>query len=115
MTVTRGVSTGSPNLTISWTAVTSNELEVTYTLWYINNSASDYNAPPSSANSYNTGNNNSITLIGLGQNESYSFWVAAASSDGQGSYSSTASQTTFAGLLCFLCLNPKYIYTYVHV
>ena len=94
VTVTRGVSGGSPSLTVSWTPVSGSG--ITYTVWYSTSSGTTAD-PPSGALTVSGNTGTSTTLSGLTQGTMYYIWVAAVSSDGQGPYSTRVSETTFAG------------------
>ena len=94
----KGVSDESPSLTVSWTAV-SDESGITYTVWYSTSSV-DEMEPPSGALTVSGITGTSTTLNGLEQGTRYYIWVAAVSSDGQGSYSTRVSQTTYTGIYC---------------
>ena len=93
--VTRGVSGGSPSLTVSWTAVSGSG--ITYTVWYSTSSGTTTD-PPSGALTVSGITGTSTTLSGLIQGSPHYIWVAAFSSVGQGSYSTRVSQTTFEGI-----------------
>ena len=80
------------------------DIELDYTVYYINNSASDFNVPPTGATSYNVGNNISLTLTGLGQNVTYSIWVAAMYLNITGPYSAKAIATTYSGKFCYMTI-----------
>ena len=92
--ITRGVSDGSPSLTVSWTAVSGSG--ITYTVRYSTSSGTT-TEPPSGASTQSGIAGTSTTLSGLTQGTVYYIWVAAVSSVGQGPYSTRVSETTFAG------------------
>ena len=94
VTVTRGVSDGSPSLTVSWTAVSG--FGITYTVRYSTSSGTT-TEPPSGASTMSGVTGTSTTLSGLTQGTMYYIWVAAVSSDGKGPYSTRVSETTFEG------------------
>ena len=97
VTVTSGVSDGSPSLEVSWTAV-SDESGITYTVW--NSTCSGTETEPPSGASNKTGITGTLIILnGLKQGTRYYIWVAAVSSDGQGSYnySTRVSNITFSG------------------
>ena len=94
VTVTRGVSGGSPSLNVSWTAVSGSG--ITYTVRYSTNSVTR-TGPPSGASTISGITGTSTTLSGLTQGTVYYIWVAAVSSRGQGPYSTRVSETTFEG------------------
>ena len=100
VTVTSNVSDGSPSLTVSWTAV-SDESGINYTVWY---STSAETEPPYGAITITGLTGTSTTLSGLEEDTEYYIWVAAVSSDGQGSYSTRVSQTTNTGIVYTLCI-----------
>ena len=97
VTVTRGVSDGSPSLTVTWTAVP--EFGITYTVWYSTNTI----IKQSGASTVKGITGISTTLSGLTQGTMYYIWIAAVSSGGQGPYSTRVSQTTFSGIIYILC------------
>ena len=101
VTVTSGVSDGSPSLEVSWTAV-SDESGITYTVWY-STSSGTITEPPSGESKVSGITGTSTTLSELEQGTRYYIWVAAVSSDGQGSYSTRVSQTTNTGIIYTLC------------
>ena len=107
ITVTRGVSDGSPSLTVSWTAI-SDESGITYTVRY-STSSGTITEPPSVASTVKGITGTSTTLSGLEQGTKYYIWVAAFSTDGQGPYSERTLQTTHAGIICTLykCIYMK--------
>ena len=90
VTVTSGVSDGSPTLEVSWTAVPGSG--ITYTVRY---STSAETEPPYGAVTITGLTGTSTTLSGLEQGTRYYIWVAAVSSVGQGSYSTRVSETTY--------------------
>ena len=94
VTVTRGVSAGSPSLTVSWTAVSG--FGITYTVRY-STSSGTVTEPPSGASTMSGVTGTSTTLSGLTQGTMYYIWVAAVSSVGKGPYSTRVSETTFEG------------------
>ena len=94
VTVTRGVSDGSPFLEVSWTAVSGSG--IIYTVRYSTSSGTT-TEPPSEASTISGITGTSTTLSGLTQGTVYYIWVAAVSSDGQGPYSTRVSRTTFRG------------------
>ena len=98
VTVTRGVSGGSPSLTVSWRAVSGSG--ITYTVWY-STSIGTTTEPPSGALTVSGIAGTSTTLSGLIQGTPYYIWVAAVSSGRQGPYSTRVSQTTYTGKLDF--------------
>ena len=95
VTVTRGVSGGSPSLTVSWTTVSGSG--ITYSVRYSSTSSGTTTEPPSGASTMSGITGTSTTLSGLTQGTMYYIWVAAVSYDGQGPYSTRVSQTTFTG------------------
>ena len=113
VTVTSGVSDGSPSLEVSWTAV-SDESGINYTVWYSTSSGTE-TEPPSGASIVSGITGTSTTLSGLKQGTRYYIWVAAVSSDGQGSYSTRVSQTTNTGIIYTLYLCVQYLYTYIYI
>ena len=84
VTVTRGVSDGSPSLTVSWTAVSG--FGITYTVRY-STSSGTITEPPSGALTVKGITGTSTTLIGLIPGKSYYIWVTAVSSGVPGPYS----------------------------
>ena len=112
-------------MTVSWAAV-SDESGINYTVWYSTSSGTE-TEPPSGASIVSDINGISTTLSGLEQGTRYYIWVAAVSSDGQGSYSTRVSQTTFPGIACFFyyilytCISLLYIssasynISYIHI
>ena len=98
VTVTRGVSGGSPSLTVSWTAVSGSG--ITYTVRYSTSSGTT-TEPPSGASTMSRITGTSTTLSGLTQGTMYYIWVVAFSSVGQGPYSTRVSETTFNRKLDF--------------
>ena len=95
VTITRGVSDGSPSLTVSWTAVSGSG--ITYTVRYSTGSGNE-TEPPSGASTQSGIAGTSTTLSGLTQGTMYYIWVSAVSSDVQGPYSTRVSETTFEGI-----------------
>ena len=95
VTVTRGVSDGSPSLTVSWSAVPGSG--ITYTVWYSTQNCT-IKKPSSGATNKKGITSTSITLSGLTQGTKYYIWVTAVSSDAQGCYSTRESNTTFKGI-----------------
>ena len=83
-------------MTVSWTAV-SDESGINYTVWY--STSSDTETEPPSGSNKTEINGTSTILSGLEQGTEYHIWVAAVSSDGQGSYSTRVSQTTNTGII----------------
>ena len=102
--VTSGVSDGSPSLEVSWTAV-SDESGITYTVWYSTSSVT-ITESPSEASTVEGITGTSIKLSGLEEYTEYYIWVAAVSTDAQGSYSARVSQTTNKGIIytLYLCI-----------
>ena len=94
VTVTRGVSGGSPSLTVSWTAVSGSG--ITYTV-RCSTSSGTTTEPPSGASTMSRITGTSTTLSGLTQGAMYYICLAAVSSNGQGPYSTRVSETTFTG------------------
>ena len=94
VTVTRGVSGGSPSLTVSWTAVSGSG--ISYTVWHSTSSGNE-TEPPSGASTVSGITGTSTTLSGLTQGTMYYIWIAAVSSVRQGPYSTRVSEITFAG------------------
>ena len=94
VTVTRGVSDGSPSLTVSWTAESGSG--ITYTVRY-STSSGNTTEPPSGASTMSGITGTSTTLGKLTQGTMYYIWVAADSLGGQGPYSTRVSMTTFEG------------------
>ena len=94
VTVTRGVSGGSPSLTVSWTAVSGSG--ITYNVTYSTSSGTT-TEPPSGASTVSEITGTLTTLSGLTQGTMYYIWVVAVSSDGRGPYSTIMSLTTFEG------------------
>ena len=90
------LSDRSPALTVSWTAVSGSG--ITYTVWY-STSSGTLTKPPSGALTVKGITGTSTTLSVLEEDTRYYIWVAAFSSDGQGSYSPRVSQTTYAGII----------------
>ena len=99
VTTRKGVSDGFPSMGLSWTAV-SDESGINYTVWYSTSSGTEIE-PPSGASIVEGITGISTKLSGLEKGTRYYIWVAAVSSDGQGSYSTRVSQTTFSGIACF--------------
>ena len=102
------LSDGFPALTVSWTAVPGSG--ITYTVWYSTSSGST-TEPPSGASTVTGITGTSTTLNELEQGTRYFIWVAANSSDGQGSYSTRVSQTTFSGIIYSILAYLIYICT----
>ena len=122
VTVTSGVLDGSPSLTVSWSAV-SDESGINYTVWYSTSNGTE-TEPPSGASIVSGITGTSTTLSGLEEDTEYYIWVAAVSSDGQGSYSARVSHITNTGIvytlhmnvhilekgiLQYICLNVSYL------
>ena len=94
-------------MTVSWTAV-SDESGINYTVWYSTSSDTE-TEPPTEASSVKGITGISTTLSGLEQGTEYHIWVAAVSSDGQGSYSTRVSQTTNTGIMYTLYFCGQYL------
>ena len=94
VTVTRGVSDGSPSLRVSWIAESGSG--ITYTVRYSTNSGTT-TEPPSGASTVSGITGTSTTLSGLTRGTVYYIWVATVSSGGKGPYSTRVSETTFEG------------------
>ena len=92
---------------VSWTAV-SDESGITYTVWYSTNSGTK-TEPPLGASRVSGIPGTSTKLSGLEEDTEYYIWVAAVSSDGQGSYSARVSQTTKAGTYVYFALIQMYV------
>ena len=106
-TVTRGVSDGSPSLTVSWPAVDG--YGITYTVWYSTHSGT-IKKPPSEAKNKKGITGTSITLSGLKQGIRYYIWVAAVSSGEKGCFSTRVSETTYKGIIYYSILTVLYKY-----
>ena len=92
---------------VSWTAV-SNESGITYTVWYSTSNGTE-TEPPFEASTVEGITVISTKLSGLKEDTEYYIWVAAVSSDGQGSYSARVSQTTKAGTYVYFALIQMYV------
>ena len=92
--ISRGISNGSPSLTVSWTAVPGSG--ITYTVWYSTNSGTT-TEPPSGALNVSGITGTSTTLSGLAHGTTYYIWVSAVSSGVPGTNSMRMSETTYLG------------------
>ena len=110
VTVTSGVSDGSPSLTVSWTAVSGSG--ITYTVWYSTSSGTK-TKPPSGASKVSGITGTSTTLSGLTQGTIYYIWVAAVSSSEEGCYSIMVSNTTFSGIYTYYIYILCILYNYM--
>ena len=113
VTISRGVSNGSPSLIVSWTAVSGSGITYSYTVRYSTSSGTT-TEPPSGASTVKGITGTSTKLSELEQGTMYYIWVAAVSSDGAGPYSTRVSESTFEGIFVFFALSIMQLYTYIN-